>query len=118
LLFGAFETFTRIGSDVGAFLSARILFPGLALLCGILGGFQFPVASRVFFAGDDTRGVGTVYALDLIGACVGAVLLGTYLVPVFGFLKTAGLIAVVDMSSGVFVGLAGRQPLVIRRSGG
>ena len=118
LLFAAFEACARIGSGVGAFLSARMLFPGLALLCGILGGFQFPVASRLFFAGDDTRGAGTVYALDLIGACLGAVLLGTYLVPVFGFLKTALLIAVVDLCSGALAGLARRQPWAAQHSGG
>jgi len=108
LLFGAFEACTRIGSGVGVFLSARILFPALALLCGILGGYQFPVASRAFFAGKETRGPGTLYALDLIGACLGAVLLGTYLVPVFGFLKTALLIAVVDLGSGALTSLARR----------
>jgi spermidine synthase len=118
LLFGAFEACTRIGSGVGAFLSARILFPGLALLCGILGGYQFPVASRVFFAGKETRGPGTLYALDLIGACLGAVLLGTYLVPVFGFLKTALLIAVVDLCSGALAILARRQPWAAQHSGG
>jgi len=118
LLFGAFEAFTRTGSGVGAFLGARILFPGLALLCGVLGGYQFPVASRVFFAGKETRGPGTLYALDLIGACLGAVLLGTYLVPVYGFLKTALLIAVVDLGSGALTSLARRQPWAAQHSGG
>ena len=117
LLFGAFEAFTRIGSGVGTFLGARMLFPGLALLCGILGGYQFPVASRVFFAGRETRGPGSLYALDLIGACLGAVLLGTYLVPVYGFLRTALLIAVVDLCSGALTSLARRQPWAAQHSG-
>jgi spermidine synthase len=112
LLFGAFEAFARIGSGVGAFLSARILFPGLALLCGILGGFQFPVASRIFFAGDETRGAGTLYALDLIGACLGALLLSTYLVPVFGFLKIAALIALVNVFPAALTAVVRRQPRV------
>lgn len=99
LLFGIFEICARVGSGVGAFLSGHVLFPGLALLCGVLGGYQFPVASRLFFAGHETRGPGALYALDLVGACLGALLLSTYLVPVFGFLKTAVLIAVVNLCS-------------------
>ena len=99
LLFGIFELCTRIVSGAGAFLSGRVLFPGLALACGTLGGYQFPVASRVFFAGREARGPGALYALDLMGACLGALLLSTYLVPVFGFLKTGALIAVVNLCS-------------------
>ena len=109
LLFRIFETCARIGSGTGAFLSGHVLFPGLALLCGALGGYQFPVASRLFFAGRETQGPGTLYALDLIGACLGALLLSTYLVPVFGFLRTAVLIAVVNLCSVVVTLLARRE---------
>jgi spermidine synthase len=109
LLFGFFETCARIGSGVGAFLSGRGLFPGLSLLCGVLGGYQFPVASRLFFTGRETRGPGVLYALDLVGACFGALLLSTYLVPVFGFLRTAALIAVVNLCSVAVILLAGRE---------
>jgi len=40
-------------------------------------------ASRIFCA----RNPGTLYALDLAGSCLGAVLFSVYLIPVFGFLK-------------------------------
>jgi len=40
------------------------------------GGYEFPVASRIFCA----RNPGTLYALDLAGACVGAVLFSVYLI--------------------------------------
>ena len=69
-------------------------FPVLALLCGMLGGYEFPVASRIFCA----RNPGTLYALDLAGACVGAVLFSVYLIPVFGFLRTAVLAAMVSLA--------------------
>ena len=109
LLFGILEVCARIGSGVGTFLTGRMLFPGIAVLCGVLGGYQFPVASRLFFAGREARGPGTLYALDLIGACLGALLLSTYLVPIFGFLKTALLIAVVNLCSVVVILLARRE---------
>jgi predicted membrane-bound spermidine synthase len=72
-------------------------FPVLALLCGMLGGFEFPVASRIFSG----RSTGTLYALDLAGSCLGAVLFSVYLIPVFGFLRTAVLAAMVSLAPAV-----------------
>jgi spermidine synthase len=71
-----------------------VLFPVLALGCGMLGGYEFPIASRIFCA----RNPGTLYALDLAGSCLGAVLFSVYLIPVFGFLKTAVLAAMVSLA--------------------
>ena len=110
LLFAVFQTCSTVGSSVGAFLSAHLLFPALALLCGVLGGYQFPVASRVFFSGKESRGPGTLYALDLVGACLGAVLLSGYLVPVFGFLNTSILIGLVNLFPAALTIVTGRQP--------
>jgi spermidine synthase len=78
-----------------------VLFPVLALFCGMLGGYEFPVASRIFFSGSGRRSPGTLYALDLAGSCLGAVLFSVYLIPVFGFLKTAVLAAMVSLAPAV-----------------
>jgi spermidine synthase len=74
-----------------------VLFPVLALLCGMLGGYEFPVASRIFSG----RSTGTLYALDVAGSCVGAMLFSVYLIPVFGFLRTAVLAAIVSLAPAV-----------------
>jgi spermidine synthase len=74
-----------------------VAFPVLALLCGMLGGYEFVVASRIFCA----RNPGTLYALDLAGSCLGAVLFSIYLIPVFGFLKTAVLASMVSLAPAV-----------------
>jgi predicted membrane-bound spermidine synthase len=79
----------------------QVLFPVLALFCGMLGGFEFPIASRIFFSGGRGRSTGTLYALDLAGSCLGAVLFSVYLIPVFGFLKTAVLAAMVSLAPAV-----------------
>lgn len=84
----------------GALLSAIIsnaVFPLLALLAGALGGYQFPVANRIYFAADAPVRPGALYALDLAGAATGALLISAYLVPVFGFLRTGELIAIVNL---------------------
>jgi predicted membrane-bound spermidine synthase len=100
LLYGLFDSLARIQNPAGLFLVSQILFPALALLCGLLGGYQFPIASRIFFTGSKhaAGSPGTLYALDLAGACLAAVVFSAYLVPVFGFLKTALLTAVVNLA--------------------
>jgi len=98
VLCGLFEAFTRVTSPAGLFVVSQIVFPALALSCGILGGYEFPLASRIFFAAGRTRGTGTLYALDLAGSCLGAILFSAWLVPVFGFFKTAVLSALVSMA--------------------
>ncbi len=77
------------------------VFGLLAFLCGLLGGYQFPLASRIFFAGagEGTRGPGTLYALDLAGSCLGAILFSAWLIPLFGFWMTSLLISVLCLAS-------------------
>ncbi len=90
LLYAVFEA-------VAQATGGQLLFPALALGCGMLGGYEFPVASRIFCA----RNPGTLYALDLAGSCLGAVLFSVYLIPVFGFLRTAVLAAMVSLAPAV-----------------
>lgn len=100
LLYLLFASVAGVESPLGLFLVSQILFPALALLSGMLGGYQFPLASRIYFVGlgKSPRSPGTLYALDLAGAALGAVLLSAYLFPVFGFLKAALLMAVVNLA--------------------
>ena len=83
-----------------------LLFSLLSLLCGALGGYQFPVASRISTA----RAPGTLYALDLAGGCVGAILFSAWLIPVFGFFRTSLLIAVVDLPPAIAAWRDRRRP--------
>ncbi len=87
-----------------AAIGAMILLPGLALLVGAVGGYQFPLASAIYFAELKPKAsLGILYGLDLLGAALGALVISTYLVPVFGFVRTAGLVS----SMSVFpIGLA------------
>jgi len=108
-----FDALAGLQNPATTFLVSQILFPVLAALCGLFGGFQFPVATRIFFSnsGPETRGLGTLYALDLAGACVAAVVLSSYLVPVFGFQATAWIMAEVNLAPAVLAGMLafGRQ---------
>ena len=108
LLYALFDALAAIKNPANVFLASQILFPVLAVLCGLFGGYQFPVATRIFFSNSNRKasGPGTLYALDLAGACVGAIVLSSYLVPVFGFRETAWLMAVVNLAPAVLAGLS------------
>jgi spermidine synthase len=73
---------------------SHLLYPLLALLCGLLGGYQFIVASKLW----RTTSTGALYALDLAGASAGAILFGAWLIPAFGFWRSAALIAVMSLA--------------------
>ncbi len=94
---------SKISGMAATWLAAQLVFPALAALCGMLGGYQFPVATEIYLydCNYDRSGrarLGTLYAIDLLGGCVGALLLSSYLIPVFGFWKTAWLSAAVNLA--------------------
>ncbi len=95
-----FDLLARIQGGVGLMLVSQVVFPALALACGFIGGSQFPMASRIYFPGSGPAAAnpGTLYALDLAGSCLGAVILSVYLIPVFGFLKTALLLGLINLA--------------------
>jgi spermidine synthase len=80
-------------------LAEQSLFPVLAGLGGMLGGYQFPIATEIYLRDTNSEaGLGALYALDLVGGCAGALLLSSYFIPVFGFWKTAWLSAAVNLA--------------------
>jgi predicted membrane-bound spermidine synthase len=84
------------GGSTSRELFAYFLVPLTGLLIGGCAGWQFPVASRLRAEPQGTRrtqGAGSLYALDLVGACAGAVLVSAWLLPVFGFARAATIIA-------------------------
>jgi spermidine synthase len=98
-VYGVCEVAAR---SANLFVASRILFPALAAAAGLLGGWQFPLANRVFFAARG-RNLGAIYAFDLAGACLGALLFSVWLIPVFGLLKTALVAALVSLAPSVAV---------------
>ena len=80
-----------------------------AVACGILGGCQFPVASAAYFAGQEENR-GALYAIDLAGSCLGALLFSAYWIPVFGFLRTVVLMSAVNVVPVVAAARGRRRP--------
>ncbi len=92
----------------GSIPLTQLAFSVLAVLCGIPGGFQFPVASAIY-QGDPSAHIstGTLYALDLLGGCAGALLLAAFLIPLFGFWSTAWITAAVCVVPAIVTALTG-----------
>jgi spermidine synthase len=107
--------FARLSGRPTSWLAAQCAFPALAALCGMLGGYQFPLATAIYLHdGSSQRKLGTLYAIDLLGGCLGALLLSGYLIPVFGFWKTAWFTAAVNLAPAL---LAARVGLEEKRMG-
>lgn len=89
----------KISGMAATWLAAQCVFPILAALSGILGGYQFPMATEIYLQDcSGRRRLGMLYAIDLLGGCAGALVLSGYLIPVFGFWKTAWLCAAVNLA--------------------
>ena len=99
LLYAVLRTLTTMTNTGGLLLASQVLFPAMAITFGALGGCQFQVASRVYFPELDGEpaSLAALYAIDLMGAFLGAILVSAYLVPVFGMLKSAYLISAVAL---------------------
>jgi spermidine synthase len=88
----------RISGVATTWLAAQLVFPALAALSGMLGGYQFPIATQIYLRDRNSRSrLGALYAIDLLGGCAGALLVSSYFIPVFGFWKTAWLSAAINL---------------------
>ncbi|MGB2987319.1 MAG: hypothetical protein WBE26_15750, partial [Phycisphaerae bacterium] len=73
----------------------------MVVLTGILGGAAFPLAGglKVGTSGRAGAAAGSVVGADHAGACLGALLCGILLVPVFGTAAAAFLLAGIKLGS-------------------
>jgi spermidine synthase len=105
----------KVSGMVATWLAAQCVFPALAALSGILGGYQFPMATQIYLAGGSgRRKLGVLYAVDLLGGCAGALVLSGYLIPVFGFWRTAWLCAAVNLAPALLAARACRESYSFR----
>jgi spermidine synthase len=99
-------------SSVSAMLTTRIAFPVLAVLCGIPGGYQFPIASAIYQQARPAQAsISALYASDLVGGCAGALALAGFLIPVFGCWSTAWLTAAISITPAIILFLANQDSL-------
>lgn len=76
----------------------------MSFLCGILVGFQFPLATKIYLKthfGEERIGhtAGLLYGADLFGGFFGGLSGGVLLLPILGLKESCFLMAIVKMSS-------------------
>ena len=64
------------------------LFYAAAVASGILAGFEFPLANDLYLKKAHGTRAGAVYAADLFGASLGALVTAGFLIPVWGIRRT------------------------------
>ncbi len=96
-LYCCFLLMSTVTSRTGVFVISQLAFPALAAAFGALGGLQFQFATRVYFGALPTGSPALLYGIDLAGACIGAITVSAYLIPVFGVLNTGCFIAAINL---------------------
>jgi spermidine synthase len=82
-------------------ISLEYLFMILVAGAGVLTGVEFPLVSRILIAHEEVGTVaGWVDSFDHFGACFGALLTGTILVPLLGTFKSCIFIGSLNLMSG------------------
>jgi spermidine synthase len=87
----------------GAVASAgvRMALLGLNAGAGVCVGLEFPLANGLYRAPGTRVGqtTGTLYAADLVGACLGAVAISVALLPALGIVETCVVLVVLKVGS-------------------
>jgi spermidine synthase len=99
LLYAVLGSFSSIRSLGVLSFTSGVVFPMMALLAGALGGYEFALATDIYFAGRDAprKSFGILYGVDLLGASLGALTVSALLLPLFGFLKASAFIAALSV---------------------
>ncbi len=76
----------------------------MSFLCGILVGFQFPLATKIYLKAAPSKGqvghtAGLLYGADLFGGFFGGLLGGVFLIPVLGLKASCLTVAILKISS-------------------
>ena len=77
------------------------LFPFLPIIAGFIGGFQFPLANKIYLGSEREIGrvAGLTYGMDLLGSCLGALLASAFLIPILGIPQTCVAVAFLNIGS-------------------
>ena len=93
-----FFAFAPLKNQTINWLGSNIVFPFLPIIAGFIGGFQFPLANKIYLSRSNqvAKVAGLSYCVDLLGACLGAVLASAILLPILGIPYTCLAVALLN----------------------
>ena len=74
-----------------------LIFIVIIFLARGLGGYLFPLAGSIFYNSAKNQNNGLLYSLDLLGAMFGALILSSFIIPLFGLYSTGFLLSAVNI---------------------
>jgi len=91
----------------GGVIYGELLFMTVVLGVGVLTGSEFPLVNEILLQAGSSAGrsAGVVDGLDHLGACLGAALTGTFLIPLLGTTQSSLFIGMLNLLSCSFIGL-------------
>ncbi|MCX5686402.1 MAG: fused MFS/spermidine synthase [Candidatus Omnitrophica bacterium] len=95
-------------------LGANIIFPLISVIAGFIGGFQFPLANKIYLNGKEGMVAGTAgltYGIDLLGSCLGALFAGGFLIPVMGIPKTCYAVGFMSLAACALLFFSSRRSI-------
>ena len=90
----------RMGGSAASLALVKAIIALLTLALAVLVGMQFPLANRLEFDGT-VAGAARLYTADFVGACLGALLACTLLIPLIGVTGVCLLTALLNTVGGV-----------------
>ena len=90
----------RMGGSVASLAMVKAIIALLTLALALLVGMQFPLANRLEFQGT-AAGAARLYTADFVGACLGALLACTLLIPLMGVTGVCLLTALLNAAGGL-----------------
>lgn len=78
----------------------QIIFLLLIVGVGLIGGYQFPLANNLIFDAQQRieRSGGMLYASDLFGSVIGALITSTVLIPILGLVYTCMVFSMINFA--------------------
>jgi len=102
-LLPVFLVLLREAQNMGwAELPPKFGFPILTAMLGVLVGLEFPLASKIVHLRgrkNVSQTASLLYSSDLVGACIGAILVSTLLIPLLGITMVCLLIGMLNLTS-------------------
>ncbi|MFH1783822.1 MAG: fused MFS/spermidine synthase [bacterium] len=93
-------------------LAINVVLPVFTMIDGCFVGIIFPLANKLYMKNheEESRVAGRLYAFDLAGACLGALIASVLFIPVWGILNTAILVGVINIGMAILIfSIAGKK---------
>lgn len=92
----------KVGTGLPFSISVHLGVPILTFFLAAFVGMEFPLAGKADFKGTASTAA-RLYTADFVGACLGALLVSTFLIPLVGVISVCLIVAGLNIVSGTIV---------------